>query len=167
MKKNGLPLYKEDWTPLRVSGSIVSPGRDWVVLLGMKKEKKGVLEALKVEEEMVKLFGRSRVMVYYEGSMSMPRRKEVLNRAKLLVALHDNVLTDMVFMPPGGAIVEIRPMEDADPTYHHLAEVCELDYYLAFCDGKKGDGKKLSTLEMKDPATLYKILGDVAKKILR
>lgn len=143
----------------------MSPGRDWVVLLGMKKEKKGVLEGLKVEEEMVKLFGRSRVLVYYEGAMPMPRRKEVLNRAKLLVAMHDNVLTDMVFMPPGGAIVEIRPKKDADPTYHHLAEVCELDYYLAFCDGKKGDGKKPSTLEMKDPTTLYKILGDVAKKI--
>jgi len=40
------------------------------------------------------------VQYYREGTLSFADRKKLLNRARLLVSTHENLLADMVFMPP-------------------------------------------------------------------
>jgi len=37
----------------------------------------------------------------------------------------------------GGTVFELRAVEEPDPTYHHLAEVCGLEYHLLFVEGRE------------------------------
>eukprot|EP00271_Cylindrocystis_brebissonii_P013035 TRINITY_DN3258_c0_g2_i1.p1 TRINITY_DN3258_c0_g2~~TRINITY_DN3258_c0_g2_i1.p1 ORF type:complete len:554 (-),score=51.26 TRINITY_DN3258_c0_g2_i1:414-2075(-) len=166
LPKDGFPMYHSDWMPRSVapSNSPLTSDDDWVVLIGMKKERNHLLETINLESHMMEIFPRERVKTYYEGALAMPRRKELLNRARLLVALHENVLADMVFMPPGGSILELRPRENADATFHHLAEVCDLKYNLVFCEGRRAEGKRPSSLRVKSVDLVLDILKRLAPK---
>eukprot|EP00271_Cylindrocystis_brebissonii_P014202 TRINITY_DN35479_c0_g1_i1.p1 TRINITY_DN35479_c0_g1~~TRINITY_DN35479_c0_g1_i1.p1 ORF type:complete len:568 (-),score=67.97 TRINITY_DN35479_c0_g1_i1:1395-3098(-) len=166
LPKDGFPMYHSDWMPRSVipSSRPLTAANDWVVVIGLKKEKHSLADTIKLEDLLKTIFPPAKVESYYEGSMPMPKRKALLNRARLFIGIHDNVMADMVFMPPGGAIVELRPREEADPTFHHLAEVCELEYYLMFADGKRGDNKRASALRIKRMDKLKKILQGLALK---
>lgn len=167
LAKGGLPMYSRDWLPRTATpgGQPLTNADDWVVLLGMKKEKAPLVDTLNLEKHLLEMFPKGRVQVYFEGALPMPRRKELLNRARLLIAVHENVLADMVYMPPGGSILEIRPKDDPDATFHRLAEVCGLEYHLMFCNGHKADPKRPSNLKVRDPKPIIKAIKDIADKI--
>ena len=63
--------------------------------------------------------------------------KAMFNRARLFVSPNGALCVNMVFMPFGGHLVEMRPREYHNPCFHHLAEVCELQYYLVMGNGTK------------------------------
>lgn len=167
LPKAGLPLYKHEFksTFRKVRGEDLSAGPDWVVVLAMRNEWKPLLQQLKVEQQLLKWIPRERVVVYRDGSLPFAKRKELMNRARLLVAAHDNVLADMVFMPARGAVLEVRQIEDPDPTFHHLADACHLDYYLTFSDGRKADGRKGGKPKVKDLKVVNKLIEKVARRI--
>lgn len=161
---DGLPMYSPDYTPRNREGEVPTTFDidDWVVVLGMRKVKRPLVSTLRLERLLKRLLPEDRVQTYVEGSLSMPRRKELLNRARLLIAVHDDILADMVFMPPGSTILEIRPRSAPDPTYHHLAEVCGHEYYLMLAEGKRG-----GPLRMKRPFVLFSLVEELAKKLVR
>ncbi|CAI5519003.1 unnamed protein product [Closterium sp. Naga37s-1] len=177
----GLPIFNADWTS-RFKGSTTpaytphayAPGSNWVVLLGWKEQRASLLQSLKLHEHLTRLFPPERVVIYREGSISLPRRKDLLNRALLMVSVHDNILADIVFMPPGSAVLEIRPVENPDVIFHQLADICEIEYYLAFCEGGKAVGSAAGgwagksvegNLVAKDPKGVQKILTDISRKV--
>lgn len=63
--------------------------------------------------------------------------KALFNRAIFYVAVHGAAQTNMIFMPFGTFIYELRPRNYPNACYHHLAEVCNLTYYLTLGDGHK------------------------------
>ena len=77
------------------------PGPDWVVVLASRAGRKPLVEVLKLRVQLLKWVPATRIVEYTEGSLSVARRKDLLNRARLLVAVHGAALADMVFMPPG------------------------------------------------------------------
>ncbi|CAI5500151.1 unnamed protein product, partial [Closterium sp. Naga37s-1] len=175
------PPPSTDWTS-RFKGSTTpaytphayAPGSNWVVLLGWKEQRASLLQSLKLHEHLTRLFPPERVVIYREGSISLPRRKDLLNRALLMVSVHDNILADIVFMPPGSAVLEIRPVENPDVIFHQLADICEIEYYLAFCEGGKAVGSAAGgwagkpvegKLVAKDPKGVQKILTDISRKV--
>ncbi|CAI7919956.1 unnamed protein product [Closterium sp. NIES-53] len=149
----------------RRKGEDLSAGSDWIVVVAMRDEWKPLVQTLKLTQQLLKWLPQDRIVTYRDGSLPFGKRKELFNRARLLVAAHDNVLADMVFMPAGGAVLEIRPEEEADPTFHHLADACQLDYYLLFSDGRKADGKKGGKPKVKDPKVVHKLLEKIARRI--
>ncbi|CAI7896260.1 unnamed protein product, partial [Closterium sp. NIES-54] len=176
LPKNGLPMFYSDYRPTAVAENpppkdSFTPRNDWVVLLGWKNSREELLKSLRLKEQLEELFPADRVVVYREGAHSIPRRKDLLNRAHLLVAPHDNLLADLVFMPPGAAVLEIRPVDDPDPVFHLLADVCDIEYYLAFSEpvdkgkGKAGKGGEVA-LRAKDPKGVERLLKDISRKVL-
>ncbi|CAI5490731.1 unnamed protein product [Closterium sp. Naga37s-1] len=167
LPKPGLPIYRHEFKPTyrRRKGEDLSAGSEWIVVVAMRDEWKPLVQTLKLTQQLLKWLPQDRIVTYRDGSLPFGKRKELFNRARLLVAAHDNVLADMVFMPAGGAVVEIRPEEEADPTFHHLADACQLDYYLLFSDGRKADGKKGGKPKVKDPRVVHKLLEKIARRI--
>ncbi|GJP83907.1 hypothetical protein CLOP_g14008 [Closterium sp. NIES-67] len=175
LPKNGLPMFYSDYRPTAVADNppvkdSFTPRNDWVVLLGWKNSRLELLQSLRLKEQLEELFPAERVIVYREGSHTIPRRKDLLNRAHLLVSPHDNLLADMVFMPPGSSVLEIRPVDDPDPVFHLLADVCDIEYYLTFSEpvGKeKGKGKAgEAVLRARDPKQVERLLKEISKKVL-
>ncbi|GJP47711.1 hypothetical protein CLOM_g6883, partial [Closterium sp. NIES-68] len=167
LPKPGLPIYRHEFKPTyrKRKGEDLSAGSDWIVIVAMRDEWKPLVQTLHVQQQLLKWLPAERVVTYRDGSLSFVKRKELFNKARLLVAAHDNVLADMVFMPSGGAVLEIRPQEEPDPTFHHLADACHLDYYLLFSDGRKADGKKGGKPKVKDPKVVHKLLERIARRI--
>ena len=61
--------------------------------------------------------------------------KALFNRARLFLSPHGALCVNMAFMPFGGHVFEIRPREYPNACFHHLAEVCELHFYLVIGNG--------------------------------
>lgn len=141
---------------------------DWVVVLGVAPDRKDFVEKLELERKLKEAFPPERVHVYRESTLNVPQRKELLNKARLMVSVHDNLLSDMIFMPPGGAIFEIRPIEDPDPTFHLLAEVCDLKYHLLFCEGYRKALPRMQAsakLKIKDQKAVDKLIIKLGKRL--
>ncbi|CAI5485314.1 unnamed protein product [Closterium sp. Naga37s-1] len=173
LPKAGLPMYRHDaefkttyrkWKAEKVTGV----GADWVVVLGVRDERKPLVETLKLQQQMLKYVPAQRIVVYKEGSLSFTARKALLNRARVLVAVHGNILADMVFMPPGGAVLEIRPRRDGEAIFHQLADACGLAYYLTLADGRAGPMGRTGAGKpsVRDPRQVHRLLAMVAKKAL-
>lgn len=62
--------------------------------------------------------------------------KELFNRAVLVLGVHGAAMTNIIFMPFHATLVELRPRDYDNACYHHLSEVCDLNYFLHLCDGK-------------------------------
>lgn len=141
---------------------------DWVVLLAFKLDTQSFVEKLQLERKLQEVFPAERVIQYRESSLTIPRRKELLNRARFMISAHDNVLADMVFMPPGGVVLEIRPVEDPDPSFHLLAEVCGLRYYLLFSEGFRKQlpkGQAVAKMKVKEPRVLDRLLNKLGARL--
>ncbi|CAI5516357.1 unnamed protein product [Closterium sp. Naga37s-1] len=173
LPKAGLPMYRHDaefkttyrkWKAEKVTGV----GADWVVVLGVRDERKPLVETLKLQQQMLKYVPADRIVVYKEGSLSFTARKALLSRARVLVAVHGNILADMVFMPPGGAVLEIRPRRDGEAIFHQLADACGLAYYLTLADGRAGPMGRTGAGKpsVRDPRQVHRLLAMVAKKAL-
>ncbi|GJP32326.1 hypothetical protein CLOM_g16907 [Closterium sp. NIES-68] len=173
LPKAGLPMYRHDaefrstfrkWKAEKVTGV----GADWVVVLGVRDERKPLVETLKLQQQMLKYVPAQRIVLYKEGSLSFTARKALLNRARVLVAVHGNILADMVFMPPGGAVLEIRPRRDGEAIFHQLADACGLAYYLTLAEGRAGPMGRTAAGKpsVRDPKQVHRLLAMVAKKAL-
>ncbi|CAI5993260.1 unnamed protein product [Closterium sp. NIES-64] len=68
---------------------------------------------------------------------SYPAAKALFNRAVLFVAAHGAAITNAIFMPFKSVLLELRPRDFHKACYHHLAEVCDLQYLLLLCEGAK------------------------------
>ena len=85
--------------------------------------------------------------------------KAIFNRARLFVSPHGALCVNMAFMPFGGHLFELRPREYRNACFHHLAEVCELQYYLVM-----GNGTFVSKIDV-DVPPVVKTLRMIKKRM--
>ncbi|CAI5478872.1 unnamed protein product [Closterium sp. Yama58-4] len=116
----------------------VFPGApaDWVVVLARRYNTRALEQHGEVEELLSSLFPRERVVVF-DGSLRISDAKALFNRAVLFVAAHGAAITNAIFMPFKSVLLELRPRDFHKACYHHLAEVCDLQYFLLLCEGAK------------------------------
>ena len=93
------------------------------------------------------------------SSCCMTLAKELFNKARFYVGVHGAALTNMIFMPFNGYVLEMRPRDYENPCYHHLAEVCDLKYYLTLGDGNKDSHTRVNVTEVKE------VIRSVAQKM--
>ncbi|CAI7794366.1 unnamed protein product [Closterium sp. NIES-53] len=118
--------------------------------------------------------GQGRVVEYRQGSMRVGERRALFGRARLLVAAHGSVLPDMVFMPPGATVIELRISSEGDPTFHLLADACRLNYHLFLADSSFSPYEPSHPLslasqrvQLHKPRTLLRTLRAVVARIKR
>lgn len=70
-------------------------------------------------------------------------------RTRLLIGIHGAAMANMVFMPAGADVLEIRPEEYTNACYHSLADACSLQYNLVM-----GKGRKSSNVTVDVPLVL-------------
>lgn len=85
--------------------------------------------------------------------------KALFNRARLYVAVHGGGMSNMLFMPFQGSLLEISPHKYPNACYHFLAEVCSLAYYSVVGEGDKDSSTNVDMGEMK------RVLADIAAKM--
>ena len=69
------------------------------------------------------------------------------------MAVHGAAMTNMIFMPFGGFVVEIGPREYANFCYHNLAEACALKYHNSMA---KGDKNSVTVADVGDVANIIR-----------
>ena len=85
--------------------------------------------------------------------------KALFNRCRLYVAVHGGGMSNMLFMPFRGAVLEVSPRRYPNACYHFLAEVCDLAYYKVTGEGDKDSSTNVDMGEMK------RVLSDIAAKM--
>ncbi|CAI5480805.1 unnamed protein product [Closterium sp. Yama58-4] len=137
---SGIPLFNPDWTyrrhrPLSPAEARSFP-TDWVVVLAKraKGRNRAMLNFREVEEEVLRRFGRERVVVF-DGSLPFLEARALFRRARLYIASHGAALTNMIFMPEHASVFEIRPRDCPTRVYNGLAAACSLRYHLVFSQG--------------------------------
>ncbi|CAI5960849.1 unnamed protein product [Closterium sp. NIES-65] len=137
---SGIPLFNPDWTyrshrPLSAHEARSLPP-DWVVVLAKRLERKprAMLNFGEVEAEVVRRFGRERVVVF-DGSLPILQARVLFLRARLYIASHGAGFTNMIFMPEKASVLEIRPHRCPTHVFNGLAAACSLRYHLVFSQG--------------------------------
>ncbi|GJP67640.1 hypothetical protein CLOP_g24432 [Closterium sp. NIES-67] len=84
--------------------------RDWIVVVVQRLGAKG--RTMKQFRQLLgaveKLFGAGRVRIF-NGTQSVYETRDLFSKARLLVAGHGAGMSHMIFMPPNGTVLEIRP----------------------------------------------------------
>ncbi|CAI5499657.1 unnamed protein product [Closterium sp. Naga37s-1] len=136
----GLPIFHRNWTqrnltPLTDDQMALLPA-DWVVLLVRRPGKERVMEREgDLEGSMRRVFGDR--LVVYGNSLPILQARALFRRARLVVAVHGAGLSHTIFMPSNASVLEIRPRDYHNTCYHHLAEACDVNYYLMLGEGNK------------------------------
>ncbi|CAI7763243.1 unnamed protein product [Closterium sp. NIES-54] len=136
----GLPLFHRNWTQRRLSPlsdqQMALLPADWVVLLVRRPGKERVMEREgELEGSMRRVFGER--LVVYGKSLPILQARSLFRRARLVVAVHGAGLSHTIFMPSNASVLEIRPRDYHNTCYHHLAEACDVNYYLMLGEGNK------------------------------
>lgn len=81
------------------------------------------------EEEVVAMLAKHEFSVVSFEELSPHAQAKLCSQAEWIVGLHGAGLTNMLFMPSGGSIIEIRQRGNAsDNCYFSLASACNLRY---------------------------------------
>ncbi|CAI7856261.1 unnamed protein product [Closterium sp. NIES-54] len=130
--------------------------RDWIVVVVQRLGAKG--RTMKQFGQLLgavqKLFGMGRVHIF-NGTQSVYETRDLFSKARLLVAGHGAGMSHMIFMPPNGTVLEIRPDNYDNACFHHLSHACDLNYYLVF-----GKGARLKPLTF-DKQKVIRILRQI------
>ncbi|CAI5468985.1 unnamed protein product [Closterium sp. Yama58-4] len=130
--------------------------KDWIVVVVQRLGAKG--RTMKQFGQLLgavqKLFGMGRVHVF-NGTQSVNETRDLFSNARLLVAGHGAGMSHMIFMPPNGTVLEIRPDDYDNACFHHLSHACDLNYYLVF-----GKGARLKPLTF-DKQKVIKVLRQI------
>lgn len=87
------------------------------------------------EEQLLRLLTGFGVEVVYTDNMPVEEQIDIFSKCKLLIAIHGAGLTNMLFMPTGGKIIELRLHGDnTNNCYFSLASALGLPYYYSLCE---------------------------------
>jgi capsular polysaccharide biosynthesis protein len=95
------------------------------------------------EDEVVALLTRYNFTVLDSEQLSFSTEVETFARCRALVSLHGAGLTNCVFMPPGGDVLELcrhlgAKTGEINTTYWHLSAAADQNYYYQFCQPVHG-----------------------------
>lgn len=106
--------------------------KDWVIIVSCQR---GSKNQEPFYTELVKHYGTDRVVSYY-GNATISESRTLFARALVLVGEHHGGLTNILYMAPGTALVEIRPEKYDNRAFHYLADQLSIDFYLFFGEGR-------------------------------
>ncbi|CAI6008866.1 unnamed protein product, partial [Closterium sp. NIES-65] len=140
----------------------MTTGLNWVTILVRRPGNlsRNLEESVyeRVEGWMRKEFGERRVVVF-DGSLRLMEARALFRRAALLVGTHGAALTNLLFMPRGAFLLEIRPRGYPNACYHHLASVSQMHYWLLLGNGTKDSALQVDTGEVL--STIREVAGKV------
>ena len=73
-------------------------------------------------------------------------------------------MTNMIFMPFGGFVVEIGPRDYPNFCFHNLAEACDLKYYNSMA---KGDKNSVTVADLGDVTRIILGIADEMEEKMR
>ncbi|CAI5469600.1 unnamed protein product [Closterium sp. Yama58-4] len=126
-------------------GVLATP--DWCVVVGQRDTTRRIVGRTHILEELLAFFPKERIVVF-RGDLPLPEAKALFNRARLFITPHGALMANMVFMPPGGFVLEARPEDFDNNLYDYLAYVCDLHYYLVKGVGGKDTDIRVDMEEM-------------------
>ncbi|GJP54535.1 hypothetical protein CLOM_g13616 [Closterium sp. NIES-68] len=132
---------------------------DWCVVVGQRDTTRRIVGRTHILEELEAFFPKERIVVF-RGDLPLPEAKQLFNRARLFITPHGALMANMVFMPPGGFVLEARPEEFNNNLYDYLAYVSDLHYYLV-----KGVGSKDTDIRV-DMEEMVGVVDVIAKKLI-
>ena len=78
-------------------------------------------------EKLVRSFNRTVSVVQFEGK-SFGEQVDIMRSTQVLITVHGAALTNIVFMPPGGTLIEIIHPELNAPFYKYMSFYSSLRY---------------------------------------
>ena len=84
----------------------------------------------------------------FHGHRSLNESQQLFKRARAFISPHGALLTNLLFMPPGSAVLEIRPRLFDNNVYHYLAFIAELPYFMVYAEGAKNTDLKVDLGEL-------------------
>ena len=86
------------------------------------------------EDEVVEVLRQSGFQIIYAEDLTFEQQVKLCSRTRYLVSNHGAGLTNMLFMPDGGNVLELRHQTDAtNNCYFTLASALNLNYYYQTC----------------------------------
>lgn len=104
-------------------------------------------------------FGFALWVQIFDGNMTIQASRDLFNSVRLFISPHGALMTNMIFMPKGGHVLEVRPRGFNNGCYHYLAHIIGLKYYLV-----KGDGTKNSDIHV-DMEELLSVVKEISMSI--
>ncbi|CAI5477932.1 unnamed protein product [Closterium sp. Yama58-4] len=146
---HGLPFFhKHGWQPRGIQPITESQAAavlrsDWLVVVARRPGSRRVLDKFEeLLEEVKKVFGQEKVRTF-DGSLPILEARSLFLQARLFIAGHGAALANMVFMPIGATVLEIRPDRYDNACYHFLASACGLRYNLVLGQGDQDSENKV------------------------
>lgn len=120
-----------------LSGKQCSPYRNIFISRGNAKKRKIVNE-----NEVIELMKLYNYEIHFFEDYTLEKQIEIMSQTKNLVGLHGAGLTNMLFMPAGGKILEFRRRNDNyNNCYFTLASALDHDYYYQQCEASSDNTK--------------------------
>lgn len=88
------------------------------------------------EDVMLPLLAAHGIESVVLDALTLPEQVTLLQGAELIVGVHGAGLTNMLFLPPGAAVVELLDGNRLNQCYYNLATNLALPYYLVPCQAK-------------------------------
>ena len=101
---------------------------------------KASIRKIKNEYEVQSLLRRFDYEIHCFEDYSFKKQVEIMNETKSLVGLHGAGLTNMLFMPENGQVLELRKRDDnTNNCYFSLSSDLNHDYYYQLNEGNKNN----------------------------
>ena len=101
--------------------------------------------------------------VYFE-EMPFTEQVQVMQNTKLLIGMHGANLTNMLFMPSGGIVLEFREIGDKkNNCFYALADALGLHYYCLFCHRASGTYSHANRFDLEVEVN---VLRDILQKLV-
>ena len=88
---------------------------------------KGVRRGVENEEELLPVLTDHGFEIHKMEGLSVAEQAELFSQSRVVVSAHGGALTNMVYMPSGGHVVELFGGH-VYPFYYGLSQVCDLGY---------------------------------------
>lgn len=86
------------------------------------------------ENEVIEILSRFGFQTIYPEDLSFPEQVQIFSRARCVVSNHGAGLTNMLFIPEGRNVLELRHQaDDINNCYFTLASALELNYFYQTC----------------------------------
>lgn len=132
--------------------NILPPSKK-VYISRAKAKKRKILN----EMEIIKVFEKSGFEIFFMEDLSFSSQLDLLSKTKILAGVHGAGLTNMLFMPKGGKILELRISGDyKNNCYFSMASDLGHQYFYLL-NPSKSDNKHLTDITV-DPLNLDSLL---------
>ncbi len=95
------------------------------------------------EKELVTLLANQGFETVYWEQLAFSDQVALMNETKCFVSIHGAGLTNLMFMPAGGCVLELqlkpKDKQGFSPSYYRLSAICKLYYLYQFCDSPDQD----------------------------